>query len=143
MYRLVDEEVEVLLVHPGGPFWAKKDLGVWTIPKGEYTDGEDAFDAAQREFREETGFVASGEFRELPEIKQAGGKWVKAWMVEGDCDATAIQSNTFTMEFPPHSGKLQTFPECDRAAWFTLADAKTHILKSQIPLLESLEKLLL
>ncbi len=141
MYRVRDGTPEVLLVHPGGPFWARKDEGVWSIPKGEFTD-EDALEAAQREFQEETGFTASGDFRPLTPIRQTGGKQVFAWAVEGDCDAAAMRSNTFNVEWPPHSGRWQTFPEVDRAAWFSLPRAKEKILKSQRPLLDQLEQML-
>ena len=142
MYRRAAKAIEVFLVHPGGPYWAKKKLGVWSIPKGEYAVGEDAFAAAKREFQEETGLTPAGEFKELSPIKQRGGKRVNAWAFEGDCDPAAIQSNTFTMEWPPRSGQVQTFPEVDRADWFTLNDAKKRILTAQIDLLEELEKLL-
>ncbi len=141
MYRVRDGTTEVLLVHPGGPFWAGKDEGVWSIPKGEFTD-EDPLDAAKREFREETGFTASGAFQPLDPIRQTGGKRVFAWAVEGDCDAAGIQSNTFRVEWPPHSGQWKTFPEVDRAAWFSLPQAKEKLLKSQQPLLEQLEQML-
>ncbi len=129
---------EVFLVHPGGPFWAKKDAGAWTIPKGEYEDGEHALDAARREFTEETGFVIDGEFRPLREIRQAGGKWVKAWAVEGDCDATLLLSNSFEMEWPPRSGRVRQFPEVDRGAWFALDEARVKIHEAQRIWLEDL-----
>lgn len=141
MYRKRQEQVEVFLVHPGGPFWTRKDLGVWSIPKGEFTD-EAPLDAAKREFQEETGFTACGEFQPLETIRQSGGKIVHAWAVESDCDAEAVRSNTFTMEYPPHSGQMRTFPEVDRAAWFPLPQAREKILKSQQPLLDQLENLL-
>jgi predicted NUDIX family NTP pyrophosphohydrolase len=142
MYRLQDAAIEVFLVHPGGPFWTNKDLGAWSIPKGEYLDNEDAFTAAKREFQEETGLIPEGEFRELTEIKQAGGKRVKAWAFLGDGDPETIQSNVFYMEWPLKSGQLQSFPEVDRAAWFTLEQAKERILKSQVPLLEEFERIM-
>ena len=141
MYRRRGRDVEVLLIHPGGPFWASKDEGAWCIPKGEFTD-EEPLAAAQREFREETGFSVAGDFLPLTPIKQAGGKKVYAWAVEGECDTEAIQSNTFTMEWPPHSGRLKTYPEADRAAWFSLPQARKKILKRQQPLLDELERLL-
>ncbi len=140
MYRRRGREVEVLLIHPGGPFWASKDAGAWCIPKGEFTD-EEPLEAAKREFQEETGFPVGGEFRPLAPIKQAGGKLVYAWAVAGDCDAETIHSNTFRMEWPPHSGQWKTYPEADRAAWFTLPQARAKILKSQQPLLDELEEL--
>jgi predicted NUDIX family NTP pyrophosphohydrolase len=142
MYRCREEGVEVLLVHPGGPFWAKKDLGAWSIPKGQYTPEEDPLAAARREFEEETGFPSEGKFLELQEVVQKGGKHVKAWGFEGDCDPEALKSNTFTMEWPPKSGKQEEFPEIDRAGWFTLMEAKQKILHSQLPLLEELEDIL-
>jgi predicted NUDIX family NTP pyrophosphohydrolase len=141
MYRRRDRDVEVLLIHPGGPFWARKDEGAWSIPKGEFTD-EEPLDAAKREFQEETGFPVGGDFLPLAPIQQAGGKTVYAWAVAGDCDAEAIRSNTFTMEWPPHSGRWKTYPEADRAAWFSLPRAREKILKSQQPLLDELERLL-
>lgn len=141
MYRMRDEQAEVFLIHPGGPFWARKDEGAWSIPKGEFAD-EDPLDAAKREFQEETGFAASGIFKPLDPIRQTGGKIVHAWAVEGDCDAGAIKSNTFKMEWPPHSGLQKTFPEADRAAWFPLPQAGERILKSQRPLLDQLELML-
>ncbi len=141
LYRLREGQLEVLLIHPGGPFWARKDDGVWSIPKGEFTD-EDPLAAAQREFREETGFTAEGDFRPLAPIKQAGGKMVHAWALAGDCDADAIHSNTFELEYPPHSGQWKSFPEADRAAWFPLPEARRKILKSQTPLLDQLERIL-
>jgi predicted NUDIX family NTP pyrophosphohydrolase len=130
---------EVLLVHPGGPFWAKKDAGAWSIPKGEYEDGEDARACAVREFGEEMGSPPpDGELVDLGEVKQRGGKVVTAWALEGDADADEISSNTFTMEWPPRSGKTQEFPEIDRAGWFALDEARTRILPAQAPLLDRL-----
>jgi len=141
MYRKRQEQIEVFLVHPGGPFWTRKDLGAWSIPKGEFTD-EAPLDAAKREFQEETSFSACGDFQPLAPIRQAGGKIVHAWAVESDCDASAAKSNTFTMEHPPRSGRMRSFPEVDRAAWFPLPQAREKILKSQQPLLDQLENLL-
>lgn len=140
MYRFKQGKLEVLLVHPGGPFWTKKDAGCWSIPKGACLENEDLFDAARREFQEETGLTPEGEFQELAEIKQTGGKRVKAWAFLGDCDPTKLHSNTFLLEFPPRSGKFQSFPEVDRAEWFTLEDAKARIVKGQIALLDELER---
>jgi len=142
VYRRRGETVELLLVHPGGPFWAKKDDGAWSIPKGEYADGEDPLEAAIREFREETAMNVSGPFRALTPVKQSGGKIVRAWAVEGDFDASAIKSNLFSLEWPPRSGRMQSFPEVDRAAWLRLDLARRKILRGQAPLLEELEKLL-
>lgn len=141
-FRKLRDQVEVFLVHPGGPFWAKKDEGSWSLPKGEYTQGEDPLEAAKREFTEETGFHAKGPFVPLGESKQPGGKLITAWAVEADLDETAIKSNAFSMEWPPMSGNTQEFPEVDRAEWFSLRRAKVKILKGQVPFLERLgEKL--
>jgi len=132
--------LEVLLVHPGGPFWAKKDDGAWSIPKGEYTAEEDPLSAAKREFEEETGAsigaVSRGEFLALTPIKQAGGKAVSAWSVEGDFDPALLRSNVFEMEWPPKSGKKKEFPEVDRAAWFAPEEARRKLLPSQVVLLD-------
>lgn len=138
LHRRREERLEVLLVHPGGPFWANRDEGAWTIPKGEYDEGEDALDAARREFTEETGFAVEGPFRELAPVRQRSGKVVRAWAVEGDCDVAAIRSNTFSMEWPPRSGRTAEFPEVDRGQWFTLDEARAKILPAQLPLLEEL-----
>jgi predicted NUDIX family NTP pyrophosphohydrolase len=138
LFRRTTKETEVFLVHPGGPFWAKKDEGAWSIPKGEYSDGEDPLAAAKREFKEETGRAVDGDFIHLGEIKQAGGKLVTAWALEHDIDAIQIESTTFEIEWPPRSGKLQSFPEVDRASWFTLPMARTKLLKSQISFLDRL-----
>lgn len=142
MYRLRDGNLEIFLVHMGGPYWAKKDLGAWSIPKGEYEPDEDPFEAAKREFLEETGFAAVGEFSRLKDVKTSGGKRISGWAFEGDCDAKAIRSNTFSMEWPPRSGKFQEFPEVDRAEWFSPDIAKEKILKGQRPLIEELQQLL-
>lgn len=139
MYRHRDGGApEVFLVHPGGPFWAKKDPGAWTIPKGEYSDDEEPLAAAIREFHEETGFTADGTFLPLGIIRQAGGKIVSVWAFEGDCDPNALRSIPFEMEWPPRSGRLASFPEVDRGAWFSLAEARTRILQSQQPVLDLL-----
>lgn len=132
---------EVFLIHPGGPFFAKKDLGSWSVPKGEYSE-EDPLTAAKREFREETGFDISGNFVPLLPIKQKGGKVVVAWAVEGDIDAEAVVSNTFEIIWPPHSGKIQTFPEVDKAGWFSMDLAREKINQAQISFLDQLEVLL-
>lgn len=138
MYRRRSGGLEVFLVHPGGPFWVKKDLGAWSIPKGEYAEGEEPLAAARREFQEETGFRADGSFVELGAVKQAGGKVVRAWAVEGDCNPAALNSNVFEMEWPPRSGRKAEFPEVDRAGWFSMVDARERILMGQIPLLDAL-----
>lgn len=132
---------EVFLIHPGGPFFAKKDLGSWSVPKGEYSE-EHPLTAAKREFREETGFDISGNFVPLLPIKQKGGKVVVAWAVEGDIDAEAVVSNTFEIIWPPHSGKIQTFPEVDKAGWFSMDLAREKINQAQISFLDQLEVLL-
>jgi predicted NUDIX family NTP pyrophosphohydrolase len=137
-YRKRDGHLEVLLVHPGGPFWAKKDLGAWSIAKGEYGPDEKPFDAARREFEEETGLVPEGEFLELGTRKQAGGKVVTAWAVELDWDPSLLRCNTFQMEWPRGSGRVQEFPEVDRAAWFAFDEAARRILESQRGFLEEL-----
>ena len=142
MYRRGSAGLEVFLVHPGGPFWAKKDLGAWSIPKGEYAPDEPAVDAAIREFQEETGFVVSGELVALGVIKQAGGKIVSAWAFAGDCDPAALVSNLCRLEWPPRSGALRDFPEIDRGAWFSLAAAADRILPAQRPFLSSLAAIL-
>ncbi|MFN2420259.1 MAG: NUDIX domain-containing protein [Gemmatimonadota bacterium] len=139
MYRRRSGAVEVFLVHPGGPFWKNKDLGAWMIPKGEIEEGEDPLEVAVRELEEETGTKPEGPFTALTPIKQKGGKIVKAWACEGDLDAEGIESNTFSMEWPPGSGKTAEFPEVDRAMWFGLEEAKDKLLPSQLPLLEELE----
>jgi predicted NUDIX family NTP pyrophosphohydrolase len=138
MYRSHHGHLEVFLVHPGGPFWANKDKGAWSIPKGEYAEGEQPLEAAQREFREETGFTAMGSFLELGTIRQAGGKIVAAWACEGDCDPANLRSNVGQTEWPPRSGREVEFPEVDQARWFSIPQAKEHILKSQEPLLDAL-----
>ena len=141
LYRL-RSAAEVFLVHPGGPFWARKDAGAWSIPKGEYEQGADALEAAKREFNEETGCAITGNFIMLVPLKQRSGKTVHAWAVEGDLDATSITSNLFSMEWPPRSGKQQQFPEVDQGAWFTLSTAKEKILAGQRVFLDELERLL-
>ena len=141
VYRMRDEGVEAFLVHPGGPFWAKKDAGAWSIPKGE-VETEPPLEAAMREFEEETGLKISGDFIELKPVKQKGGKMVYAWAVEADFDAADIQSNTFELEWPPKSGVMKQYPEVDRAEWFDLETARTKILASQAELIEQLEEFL-
>jgi predicted NUDIX family NTP pyrophosphohydrolase len=141
MYRRTREALEVLLVHPGGPFWRNKDDGAWSIPKGEMDEGEDPAEAALREFMEELGNAPALPLRPLGEIRQRGGKRVHAFIVEGDIDVGAVASNTFEIEWPPKSGRLQTFPEVDRAEWFDLLRANEKILASQRPLLDRLMEL--
>jgi predicted NUDIX family NTP pyrophosphohydrolase len=141
MYRRVGPETEVLLVHPGGPYWRRKDDGAWSIPKGEVGAGEDEAAAARREFMEELGVVSVGRLEPLGEIRQRGGKRVVAFALDGDLDARAISSNIFEIEWPPRSGKTQVFPEVDRAEWFALAAAHAKILESQRPLLDRLAEL--
>ncbi len=136
LYRRRGPAVEVFLVHPGGPFWAKKDLGAWSIPKGQYTDQEDPLSAARREFQEETGFPAPASAAPLGELTQASGKIVVAWAAEGDCDPEKLVSNQCQVEWPPRSGRLIDIPEVDRAAWFSLDQARERILKSQQPFLD-------
>lgn len=141
MYRFVDSETQVLLVHPGGPLWSKKDAGVWSIPKGEYDQGEIPIHAAKREFYEETGHeVGDGEAIELKPVKQKSGKVVTAYAIQGDLDPSTIKSNTFSMEWPPKSGRQQSFAEIDRAEWFVLAEARQKINPAQSALLDELEK---
>lgn len=134
-------EIEVLLVHPGGPYWRNKDLGAWSIPKGEYAAEEDAEIAARREFAEELGLELSEPLTALGEVKQRGGKLVTAFAAELDIDVRSVRSNTFEMEWPPRSGKRQTFPEVDRAKWFTLEEARERINAGQRPLLDRLAQL--
>jgi predicted NUDIX family NTP pyrophosphohydrolase len=138
MYRVRGSELEFLLVHPGGPLWQAKDAGIWSIPKGEIHPGEDGLEAAKREFEEELGFKAQGVFIELTPITQKSGKIVHAWAFAGDCDASQIRSNTFAMEWPPHSGRTGTFPEVDRADFLNLEQAKIRINPAQMALLEEL-----
>ena len=141
LHRTRDRVLEVFLVHPGGPVWRNKDDGAWSIPKGEFAEGEDALAAARREFEEETGARIDGRFVALAPIRQRGGKHVHAWAVEGDLALEALASNTFTMEWPPRSGKFRSFPEVDRYAWFALGDARTKINEAQRALLDELASL--
>jgi len=142
MYRVSNGEPEVLLVHPGGPLWAKKDLGVWTVPKGEIDGGEASLDAARREFEEETGFPAQGVFLPLGKIRQRSGKVVEAWAFAGDCDPSLLKSNLCSVEWPPKSGRWMDVPEVDRALWLTLAAARTKLIEAQWPFLDRLRDLL-
>lgn len=143
MYRIQDGKLQVLLAHPGGPLFQNKDDGVWTIPKGEIEPGEDMLEAAKREFEEETGITPTAPFIELTPIKQKGGKIVHAWAFKGDCDPSAVASNTFTMEWPPKSGRLMEFPEMDRADFFDVAAAGQKIKAAQMPLVEECEQIVL
>jgi predicted NUDIX family NTP pyrophosphohydrolase len=138
LFRRHKSEVEVFLVHPGGPFWAKKDAGVWSLPKGEYAEGEDALAAAKREFQEETGVAVDGEFLPLGELKQPSGKVISAWALEHDLDPALLRSNTFTLEWPPKSGKMQELPEVDTGAWFSLPAAREKLIKGQLEFLTRL-----
>jgi predicted NUDIX family NTP pyrophosphohydrolase len=142
MYRIREGVLEVLLAHPGGPLFCKKDEGAWSIPKGEPDGDEDLLLAAQREFEEETGVKPAGPFTPLKPIRQKGGKLVHAWAFAGDCDPATIQSNTFTMEWPPKSGRKAEFPEVDRAEFFDLATARRKIKEAQWPLVEELQRIL-
>jgi predicted NUDIX family NTP pyrophosphohydrolase len=140
MFRRRGKEVEVFLVHPGGPYWKNKDEGAWTVPKGEHAGGEEPLEAAKREFQEETGFAAGTDFIELGEIKQASGKLVSAWAFEGDCDPGKLVSNLCQVEWPPRSGRQIDIPEVDRGAWFSIPEARERILKSQEPFLDALQR---
>jgi predicted NUDIX family NTP pyrophosphohydrolase len=141
VYRRRPAGLEVFLVHPGGPFWAKKDIGAWSIPKGEFTDVEKPLDAARREFTEETGQAIGGEFLALTPAKQKSRKIVHAFAVEGDVDAAKIVSNEFELEWPPRSGTMRRFPEIDRGAWFGMEEARTKINAGQVPFLDELMQL--
>ncbi len=141
LYRIRSGMPEVFLVHPGGPFWAKKDDGAWSIPKGEFEEGDDPLETAKREFLEETGSSVSGEFAALMPRKQKSGKLIYAWAVEGDIDAASIRSNTFSMEWPPRSGKQQEFPEVDCGEWLTIPVAREKLQQGQLGFLDELELL--
>jgi predicted NUDIX family NTP pyrophosphohydrolase len=140
LYRRHEGRLEVFLVHPGGPFWARKDLGAWSIPKGEFAAPEEPLAAAVREFREETGFTIEGAFLPLPPRTQTGGKIVQAWAVEGDLDPAQIRSNTFLLEWPRGSGRQKEFPEVDRAEWFEIPEARRRILAGQAGFLDDLRE---
>ena len=137
-FRRAAATIELLLIHPGGPFWAKKDAGSWSIPKGLYQDGEEALAAAKREFAEETGLVPVGPFIELGAFRQPSRKVISVWAVENDFDLVAFRSNMFSMEWPPKSGRMQEFPEADRAQWFSVDQARHKITKGQIPIVDAL-----
>lgn len=140
LYRRRHSRLEVFLVHPGGPFFAKKDHGAWTVPKGEYEQDEEPLAAAKREFQEETGFPLDGEFIELGTVRQNSGKLVSAWAVEGDCDPEKLVSNFCTIEWPPRSGKQMEIPEVDRGAWFSIDEARERMMPAQTPFLDALLK---
>ena len=140
LFRRRGDALEVVLVHPGGPFWARKDSGAWSIPKGEYEPGDDPLEAAQREFEEETGCRVAGTFLPLAPVRQSSGKVISAWAVEGDLDVSSIRSNTFKLEWPPRSGTYQEFPEVDRAAWFSLDLAAEKIVPGQRRLLDQVPR---
>jgi predicted NUDIX family NTP pyrophosphohydrolase len=142
LYRMNGREIQVFLVHPGGPFWAGKDDGAWSLPKGEYGEGDDPLATARREFSEETGSQVTGLFHPLSPVRLPSGKLVSAWVVEGDLDASTVKSNTFSLEWPPHSGKTQEFPEVDRGAWFDIATARTKLQPGQAAFLDQLLLLL-
>jgi len=141
LYQKNDNQLQVLLVHPGGPFFRNKDLGVWSIPKGEFLDDEEALTAAKREFEEETGKAISGDFIPLKPVTLKSRKTIYAWAVEGEIDPETIVSNLFEMEWPPKSGRMQSFPEIDRAGWFDLSEAKSKINAAQAGLIEELEEI--
>jgi predicted NUDIX family NTP pyrophosphohydrolase len=138
LYRLKNAELEIFLVHPGGPFWINKDAGAWSIPKGEIEEGEDPLAVAVREFKEETGQQITGDFEQLQPVKQKAGKIITAWAVKGNVDENRIISNTFEIEWPPKSGKMRAFPEIDKAEWFGLSGAREKINPGQVGLLDEL-----
>ena len=138
LFRRSPAGLQVLLAHPGGPLWARKDYGAWTLPKGQFTEGEAPLDAARREFEEEMGSAPAGEFQALGTLKQPSGKVIHAWAAEADFDTASVKSNLFAMEWPPKSGKMAEFPEVDRAAWFSIEEARHKILKGQQPFLDRL-----
>ena len=142
LYRFYRGDLQVLLAHPGGPFWTRKDAGAWSIPKGEIDEGEDPLEAAKREFAEEIGMRVDGNFLALAPVRQRSGKTVLAWALEGECDVACVKSNLFSMQWPPKSGKLVEFPEVDRAEWFGLAEAREKILAGQRPFIAELESAL-
>ncbi len=144
LYRLINTKTEFFLVHMGGPFWVNKDLGAWSVPKGEYEENEHSLDAAKREFQEETGFSIdmNKSFIELAPVKQKSGKIISIFAVEGDCDPSQIKSNTFSVEWPPRSGQMKKFPEVDRAGWFTYEEARQKIILGQIGFLDELIELI-
>ncbi len=142
LYRFKEGDLEVFLVHPGGPFWARKDRAAWSIPKGEYEEGEDPLEASKRELAEETGIELHSPLIDLGELRQPGGKIVRAWAASQDCNPSGIRSNTFTMEWPPKSGKLQEFPEIDRGVWYSTGVAKSKLHKGQVGFIDKLREML-
>jgi predicted NUDIX family NTP pyrophosphohydrolase len=142
LYRFKNEKLEVMLVHPGGPYWAKKDNAAWSIPKGLFEENENPLEAAKREFKEETGLEVQGEFIELGKLKQPSRKIVQVWALDKDLDESKIRSNTFTLEWPKNSGIIKEFPEIDKAGWFDIEQAKTKITKGQLGFLEKLVDIL-
>jgi Predicted NTP pyrophosphohydrolase len=142
LFRRTLTGAEYFLVHPGGPFWKNKDIGAWSVPKGEFIEGEDPLKAAQREFEEETGFAIKGKFIELKPVKQKSGKIVYTWACEEDIDHTIIRSNTFPFEWPPRSGKFIEIPEVDKGGWFNYETAKEKLIPGQVPILEELNEML-
>jgi len=141
LYRKRHGSTEIFLVHPGGPYWAKRDDGSWSIPKGEYEEGEEAIDAARREFLEETGVAVNGPFLALRPVRQPSGKIITAWAAEGELDPARLRSNSFSLEWPPKSGITQSFPEVDRGAWFSLTEARDKLSRGQLPLLQGIADL--
>lgn len=141
IYKWVGDQVQVMLVHPGGPFWAKKDLHAWSLPKGEFSEEEDPLQAAIRETREETGFSPAGKFHKLTPVKNKSGKWIHAWMVEGEFDIASFESNSFEMEWPPRSGKKASFPEVDDVQYFNISTALEKINQSQAPVILEFSKI--
>jgi len=140
LFRKISSHLEVMLVHPGGPFWVRKDEGSWSIPKGEFEESEDPLEAARREFEEETGVAPAGNFLPLSPVRQAGGKLVYAWALEADFDVSTLKSNSFPLEWPRGSGRYVEFPEVDRASWFSVNEARRRILKKQEPFLSEIEQ---
>ena len=138
LFRRAPSGLQVLLAHPGGPLWARKDYGAWTLPKGQFTEDEAPLDAARREFEEEMGTAPDGEFVSLGTLKQPSGKVIHAWAAESDFETASVKSNLFSMEWPPRSGKMAEFPEVDRAAWFSIEEARYKILKGQQPFIDRL-----
>jgi predicted NUDIX family NTP pyrophosphohydrolase len=142
MFRRTHGALELLLAHPGGPFWTRRDLAAWTLPKGEIGPQEDPLDAARREFLEETGFASTPPFLPLGELRQKSGKRITAWAFEGDADPAGLVSNLFEMEWPPRSGRLQSFPEVDRVQWFDVPEARSRLIAGQVPFVDALQRAL-